>query len=402
MKTKITLFKLMTSKILIVLCFIGTTSNLKAQTYSINPTVAANNFSVFTFGDAIAIKTESEGSWAIGGDFILDGTFNIFGGVNYYNGDSNPTALIVNGKINYVSGRLHVLQNNHIKIGDISTSTIFQVDNNNTLINTRITNTGGNFNDNIKIELSTNQATTSIAGDSEINFAEAFNEFESISNCIGTQDTNVTWNAAQYNNGKLWVDLTQNQTNIINLTAAEFNVLNEIKFISVKPSITTPFIINITDVNDNANVITMNTSWPNIVGNALNYAQYILYNFPNVNSTINYTGGAQIYGTIYAPKARFNNRSNSNIDGQIIAKVFEQNSGEIHAYRFNAVINCFSPQQEICDGIDNDGDGQIDEGFPDADNDGVADCVDNCPTFPNPNQTDADGNGIGDVCFPDE
>ncbi|MCH4554071.1 MopE-related protein [Aestuariibaculum lutulentum] len=31
---------------------------------------------------------------------------------------------------------------------------------------------------------------------------------------------------------------------------------------------------------------------------------------------------------------------------------------------------------EICDGIDNDSDGEIDEGFPDSDGDGIADCVD--------------------------
>lgn len=31
---------------------------------------------------------------------------------------------------------------------------------------------------------------------------------------------------------------------------------------------------------------------------------------------------------------------------------------------------------EVCDGVDNNGDGTIDEGFPDTDDDGVADCVD--------------------------
>jgi putative Ig domain-containing protein/von Hippel-Lindau disease tumor suppressor protein/thrombospondin type 3 repeat protein len=34
----------------------------------------------------------------------------------------------------------------------------------------------------------------------------------------------------------------------------------------------------------------------------------------------------------------------------------------------------------------------------DTDGDGVPDAVDNCPTVPNPDQSDLDGNGIGDVC----
>ncbi len=55
---------------------------------------------------------------------------------------------------------------------------------------------------------------------------------------------------------------------------------------------------------------------------------------------------------------------------------------------------------ETCDGIDNDGDQQVDEGFADTDQDGVADCVDNCDVTANPNQADTDQDGIGDVCEP--
>lgn len=37
---------------------------------------------------------------------------------------------------------------------------------------------------------------------------------------------------------------------------------------------------------------------------------------------------------------------------------------------------------------------------PDADNDGILDLVDNCPTTANPDQADTDGDGIGDACEP--
>ncbi|WP_242094585.1 MopE-related protein, partial [Aestuariivivens sediminicola] len=53
---------------------------------------------------------------------------------------------------------------------------------------------------------------------------------------------------------------------------------------------------------------------------------------------------------------------------------------------------------ELCDGIDNNCDGQTDEGFTDTDGDGVADCIDNCPSVANPDQADADIDGIGDAC----
>ncbi|HWS88074.1 MAG TPA: thrombospondin type 3 repeat-containing protein [Pyrinomonadaceae bacterium] len=39
---------------------------------------------------------------------------------------------------------------------------------------------------------------------------------------------------------------------------------------------------------------------------------------------------------------------------------------------------------------------------PDADNDGVTDSADNCPTAPNPGQENADGDAQGDVCDPDD
>jgi|GEM_PF-829423 len=69
---------------------------------------------------------------------------------------------------------------------------------------------------------------------------------------------------------------------------------------------------------------------------------------------------------------------------------------------------------EVCDGVDNDYDKLIDEGFDNTDNDELADCVDtdddgdgveddldNCPLTANADQADPDLDGYGEVCDPD-
>ena len=44
-----------------------------------------------------------------------------------------------------------------------------------------------------------------------------------------------------------------------------------------------------------------------------------------------------------------------------------------------ALIRINPGATEICDGQDNNCDGNVDEGFPDSDGDGLADCVDSTP-----------------------
>jgi hypothetical protein len=56
------------------------------------------------------------------------------------------------------------------------------------------------------------------------------------------------------------------------------------------------------------------------------------------------------------------------------------------------------PDFEVCDGKDNDGDADIDEGCADADKDGIANDVDNCPWVANADQADYNGDFRGNAC----
>jgi hypothetical protein len=62
-----------------------------------------------------------------------------------------------------------------------------------------------------------------------------------------------------------------------------------------------------------------------------------------------------------------------------------------------STVEAIEPPEEVCDGIDNNDDGVVDEGFADTDYDGIADCVDEeeCDGLDN------DGDGLYDEGMPD-
>jgi hypothetical protein len=71
---------------------------------------------------------------------------------------------------------------------------------------------------------------------------------------------------------------------------------------------------------------------------------------------------------------------------------------------FDSSVDCddnnpfiYPGSEEVCDGLDNNCDGTVDEGFDD-DGDSVEDCFDNCPDTANIEQIDSDDDGLGDLC----
>jgi len=82
----------------------------------------------------------------------------------------------------------------------------------------------------------------------------------------------------------------------------------------------------------------------------------------------------------------------------------DQSVGSIHTYNWTIPDNQ-SNQIRVRVRMDNSGtdyedisDNDLAIVQVDADGDGIADTVDNCPNTPNPTQTDTDGDGIGDAC----
>jgi hypothetical protein len=93
-------------------------------------------------------------------------------------------------------------------------------------------------------------------------------------------------------------------------------------------------------------------------------------------------------------------------DATTVTVEIQRNEPDLDADGFGETVDCdesdgtvYPAAPEICDGIDNDCNGAVDETVElDADLDAVCDALDNCAGVANSAQADSDADGVGDAC----
>ncbi|GAB4410803.1 MAG: hypothetical protein OHK0039_15450 [Bacteroidia bacterium] len=318
---------------------------LAAQSF----TAEALGFNVFLENTFKFGGGDVEGAVALGGDLTIQGNWGQFtnhtAGTYTIAGVSGHVGLVVGGRLYLNGGGLNMLSGSRVRIAsNTGTQAIgFQ---NNTQVNTRIVNSNGNYNSNPYINLDHHQAPSLIYGATGIDFAAAFTTFRSRATAVSACQTTVNVTNANGNpldlgnlpnNAGVYIQSLANGENILNITAANLNKIQNLTF-NAQPSSAKYLIINV-DAPGTFN-------WDNFTfaGIGSQQAPYILFNFYNT-TTLNINRSNSVYATVFAPSAVVKKNNSANIDGQVIATDFEMlQSGEVHKWYFASNIpSCAAP-----------------------------------------------------------
>ncbi len=305
-----------------------------------NPLNNALEYNAFVRYETHLKNGDTEGPIAMGGDLTMKGIITVAAhtaGINYFNGDSEASSLVVAGKIMYNSGEGIHLNKGFVKIGDSNGSSVFDRDLNNASVNTRLTS--GGYEAIPRVQVQRKQLATSVGHSDLIDFETAFEGFESTSLAFSLLD--ATLEVDQNNK----INLTSGQVNVLNLTGNKILNMPYLTFEN-EPDASTPLIINVDASGDfEWNVFNINS-----IGDQ--HGSFIIWNFFNASS-VTLKGGGTLVGSLFAPKADVIKDSSGNINGQVIAKNYYHNQGELHQHAFKA---CIDTPSTVCELSVNAGD----------------------------------------------
>ena len=311
-----------------------------------NPTEAAKGFNVITSGDFKANR-DVEGGVAVGGRLTIYDNLQVnmhsSGTETFKDGDdANYVGLIVNDGVTYTSGKVDVQNSRFVKIKDLKDSKRYLENNvyQGILVHKDATGKG------VYIQGNQNQSEASLKRDvsSTFNFTDIFNEFRAYSDAL----KNATANAEieSYENGnKYRFKLTAGQTNIINITKNQlytYSSKGELGW-TMAPSAATPVVINVDmqggdfDWNNKPNMM--------VNGVSTGQGEFVLWNFYNGDGkTLKLNGPSYLIGSIYALGVSVE-KYEGYVEGQIVAKDFYQNGGEVHYKRFKTTVTPPTPTE---------------------------------------------------------
>src|SRR5690606_21888447 len=149
-------------------------------------TAPALGFHVLTKGDITLRNGDIEGPVASWGNLNLNGTISVATGnpgTFVVSGDGRPTALIVEGVVNYNSGNgINLLNNSYIKLKDLTGSVVY-TSFGGSPVPTRVTPNA--YGDSPRISSSTFQQTSSVGPVDVFNFTGTFNTFQTDAGMLG-------------------------------------------------------------------------------------------------------------------------------------------------------------------------------------------------------------------------
>ncbi|WP_367916634.1 collagen-binding domain-containing protein [Leadbetterella sp. DM7] len=334
-----------------VLCFIF--FPLVFVNAQFNPTDAAKGFNVITSGNFKANR-DVEGGVAVGGRLTIYDNLQVnmhssgtetFKDVVNGTEDAQYVGLIVGDGVTYTSGKVDVQNSRYVKIKDLKDSKRYLENN----VYQGIIVHKDATSKNVYIQGNQNQSEASLKRDvSDVfNFTAIFNEFQTYSDALKNSPANAV--IESYDSGnKYRFKLTSNQTNIINITKTQlytYSSKGELGW-TVVPSASTPVVINVDmqggdfDWNNKPNMM--------INGVSTGQGEFVLWNFYNgTGKTLKLNNSSYLIGSVYALGISVE-KYEGYVEGQIVAKDFYQNGGEVHYKRFKTTVT--PPGPTVCTG----------------------------------------------------